>query len=221
VRAQACSSVLKLGEECFAWALGLGLGAACVRELHIIHIIHGTIHSDFIRRCCAAVEVPGWSGTMATCHSDCHPGYMHGVPSLTSCDALSAAVEQRQTTAHRQTRGRLLALCDRKINTRRQAVIGLRRTLSMLPSPVLVHHAWQQSASLYLHVHTRVWAGLTSSARPDQGSEAWCLRAQARDEAAHAHPPRFLSLGCSHEMQPVLVLHPRQFLPGAIHTSTS
>jgi hypothetical protein len=65
VRAQACSSVLKLVEGCFAWALGLGLGAACVRELHIIHIIHGTVHSDFIRRRCAAVEEPGWSGTMA------------------------------------------------------------------------------------------------------------------------------------------------------------
>jgi hypothetical protein len=160
--------VLKLGEECFAWALGLGLGAACIWKLHIIHTIHGTVHSDFIRRCCAAAKVPGWSGTMATCHSDCYPGYMHGVPSLTSCDALSAAVEQRQTTAHRQTRGRLLALCDRKINTRRQAAIGLRRAHSTLPSPVPIHHAWQQSASLYLHVHARVWVGSTS--RPRQRS---------------------------------------------------
>jgi hypothetical protein len=91
----------------------------------------------------------------------------------------------------------------------------------MLPSPVLTHHAWQQSASLYLHAHARVGVGSTSSARPDQGGEAWCLRAQARDEATHAHPPRFLSLGCSHEMQLVSVLHPHQFLPGAIHTSTS
>jgi hypothetical protein len=110
-RAQACSSWWKgvlLGR--WAWVWALRASGSCTSSTSYM-VPYTAILS--------AGAVPPWrsqdgAARWPACHSDCYPGYMHGVPSLTSCDAHSAAVEQRQTTAHRQTRGRLLASSYRK-----------------------------------------------------------------------------------------------------------
>jgi hypothetical protein len=119
-----CSSVLKLVEGDFAARWPWAPGAS---ELRIVN-------SDLSAHA-LVVLVLGSSGTSVCLLScACYPAaastirgmYMHGVPSLTSCNLVSAAVEQRQTTAHRQTRGQPSRLCYGKKNpiSRPQSALG-------------------------------------------------------------------------------------------------